>query len=83
MTHKFLILRDALPSEVRREADRNVARILAELEAQERQCDIPVLPDETEVLLGTFPLEGLDLTINPKREEVVGVHDDEVIMVLK
>jgi hypothetical protein len=39
MTHKFSILRDALPSEVRREADRNVARILAELNEQERHTD--------------------------------------------
>jgi hypothetical protein len=44
MTHKFSILRDALPPEVRREADRNVVRILAELDEQERRCEISVLP---------------------------------------
>jgi clan AA aspartic protease len=50
---------------------------------RETECRAAVLPDETEVLLGAFPLEGLDLTINPKREEVVGIHGDEIIMVLK
>ncbi|MDR3325375.1 MAG: hypothetical protein LBS82_05260 [Spirochaetaceae bacterium] len=44
MTHKFSILRDALPPEVRREADWNVAHILAELDEQERQRNTPVLP---------------------------------------
>jgi clan AA aspartic protease len=43
---------------------------------RETDCRAAVLPNETEVLLGAFPLEGLDLTINPKREEVVGVHGD-------
>jgi len=38
-------------------------------------CDALVLPDAPEVLLGAIPLEGMDLTINPKRE-LVGVHGD-------
>jgi hypothetical protein len=41
MTHKFSILRDALPAEVRREADQNVARILAELDEQEQRRPAP------------------------------------------
>ena len=40
-------------------------------------CDALVLPDAPDVLLGAIPLEGLDLTINPKRE-LVGVHGDIV-----
>jgi predicted aspartyl protease len=41
-------------------------------------CRAAVLPNGDDVLLGAFPLEGLDLTINPKREEVVGAHGDKV-----
>ena len=39
-------------------------------------CDALVLPDAPEILLGAIPLEGMDLTINPKRE-LVGVHGDK------
>ena len=38
-------------------------------------CDALVLPDAKDILLGAYPLEGMDLTINPKRE-LVGVHGD-------
>ena len=41
-------------------------------------CDALVLPDAPVVLLGTIPLEGMDLTINPKRE-LVGVHGDRAM----
>jgi len=30
------------------------------------------------VLLGAIPLEGMDLMINPKTQELVGVHGDTV-----
>jgi clan AA aspartic protease len=46
-------------------------------------CEALVLPDEEDVLLGAFPLEGLDLTINPKKQEVVGAHGDKVRYVVK
>ena len=39
-------------------------------------CDALVLPDAPDILLGALPLEGMDLTINPKRE-LVGVHGDK------
>jgi clan AA aspartic protease len=39
-------------------------------------CDALVLPDAPEILLGAIPLEGMDLTINPKRE-LVGAHGDK------
>jgi clan AA aspartic protease len=39
-------------------------------------CDALVLPDAPEILLGAIPLEGMDLTVNPKRE-LVGVHGDK------
>ena len=41
-------------------------------------CETLVLPDAPDVLLGAWVLEGLDLTINPKRE-LVGVHGDIVM----
>jgi clan AA aspartic protease len=39
-------------------------------------CDALVLPDAPDILLGAIPPEGMDLTINPKRE-LVGVHGDK------
>ena len=41
-------------------------------------CDALVLPDAPDILLGAIPLEGMDLTINPKRG-LVGVHGDIVM----
>ena len=46
-------------------------------------CEAVVLPDETEVLLGALPLEAMDLTVNPKRKEVVGAHGDTRLSVVK
>ena len=42
-------------------------------------CEALILPNAKDILLGAIPLEGLDLTINPRTEEVVGVHGDEVL----
>ena len=42
-------------------------------------CDALVVPGADEVLLGAIPLEGMDLTVNPRSEEVVGVHGDEAV----
>jgi len=36
-----------------------------------------VLPDTSEVLLGAYPLEGLDAFIDPKRERLL-VHPDDI-----
>jgi clan AA aspartic protease len=41
-------------------------------------CEALVIPDAPDILLGAWILEGLDLTINPKRE-IVGIHGDFVI----
>jgi clan AA aspartic protease len=41
-------------------------------------CEALVIPDAPDILLGAWVLEGLDLTINPKRE-LVGVHGDIVM----
>jgi clan AA aspartic protease len=46
-------------------------------------CEAVVLPDEEETLLGAYPLEGMDLMIHPKRQEVTGAHGDKVRNVVK
>ena len=38
-----------------------------------------VIPGSEKILLGAIPLEGMDLTVNPKKLEVIGVHGDEEI----
>ncbi|GHU80690.1 hypothetical protein FACS189468_1170 [Spirochaetia bacterium] len=37
-------------------------------------CTAVVMPGESEVLLGALPMEAMDLTVNPARQEVVGAH---------
>jgi clan AA aspartic protease len=46
-------------------------------------CEALVLPDEEDILLGAYLLEGMDLTVNPKKQEVVGAHGDKVRYVVK
>ena len=46
-------------------------------------CEAVVLSDEEEVLLGAYPLEGMDLMVHPKRQEVIGAHGDTVRNVVK
>jgi clan AA aspartic protease len=41
-------------------------------------CPAVVIPNAETVLLGAIPLEGMDLMINPKTQELVGVHGDTV-----
>ena len=41
-------------------------------------CPAVVLPGAESVLLGVIPLEGMDLMINPKTQELVGVHGDVI-----
>ena len=36
-----------------------------------------------EILLGAIPLEDMDLMVNPVKQELVGVHGDEVVATLK
>ncbi|MDR2522031.1 MAG: hypothetical protein LBC72_05730 [Spirochaetaceae bacterium] len=45
-------------------------------------CEALILPHAREPLLGAIPLEGLDLTINPAREEVVGAHGNLALYVI-
>ena len=41
-------------------------------------CDAIVLPNANDILLGAIPLEGMDLMVHPRTEEVVGVHGDKI-----
>ena len=41
-------------------------------------CPAVVLPGAESVLLGAIPLEGMDVMINPKTQELTGVHGDVV-----
>ena len=42
-------------------------------------CEALVVPTAKENLLGAIPLEAMDLTINPRTEEVVGIHGDQIL----
>jgi clan AA aspartic protease len=46
-------------------------------------CETVVLPGEEDILLGAYPLEGMDLMIHPKKQEVVGAHGDKIRNVVK
>jgi clan AA aspartic protease len=50
---------------------------------RETPCAAVVLPGEEDVLLGAYPLKGMDLTVNPKRQEVAGAHGDKMRSVVK
>jgi len=40
---------------------------------------VAVLPETSYILMGAFPLEGMDLIVDPKREELTGRHGDEPV----
>jgi clan AA aspartic protease len=46
-------------------------------------CEAVVLPGEEDVLMGAYPLEGMDLMVHPKKQEVVGAHGDKIRNVVK
>ena len=46
-------------------------------------CEALVIPNADENLLGAIPLEAMDLTINPRTEEVTGAHGDQIVHSLK
>ncbi|MDR0496645.1 MAG: aspartyl protease family protein [Treponema sp.] len=45
-------------------------------------CNAIILEGADEVLLGAIPLEGMDLMICPKTQELTGAHGDEAIHML-
>jgi len=42
-------------------------------------CSALVVPGADEILLGAIPMEGMDLIIHPRKEEIVGAHGDKVL----
>ena len=42
-----------------------------------------VLESANEVLLGAIPLEGMDLMVNPVKQELVGAHGEEAVYIIK
>ena len=47
-------------------------------------CQALVLPGAAgEVLLGAIPLEGMDLLVDPVRQELAGVHGDKALYMAK
>jgi hypothetical protein len=42
-------------------------------------CDVVVLPDSKEILLGAIPLEAMDIIVDPRQGKVVGAHGDQIV----
>jgi len=42
-------------------------------------CSALVVPGADEILLGAIPMEGMDLIIHPRTEEIVGAHGDKAL----
>ena len=46
-------------------------------------CPALVVPGADDVLFGALPMEGMDLIVHPRKEEVVGAHGDTALYILK
>ena len=46
-------------------------------------CPALVVPGADEILFGALPMEGMDLIVHPRKEEVVGAHGDTALYCLK
>jgi len=46
-------------------------------------CPALVVPGADDVLFGALPMEGMDLIVHPRKEEVVGAHGDTTLRMLK
>jgi len=46
-------------------------------------CPALVVPGADEILFGALPMEGMDLIVHPRKEEVVGAHGDTALYSLK
>ena len=42
-------------------------------------CEALVLPGVEHVLLGAIPLEAMDLTVDPEKEELTGIHGNQMM----
>jgi clan AA aspartic protease len=56
-----------------------------EVHWQNRQtvCPALVVPGADEILFGALPMEGMDVMVHPRKEEVVGAHGDTALYRLK
>jgi clan AA aspartic protease len=50
---------------------------------RETTCRALVIPGAGEVLLGAIPLEDMDLIVDPKKQELIGAHGDDVVLMAK
>jgi len=46
-------------------------------------CPALVVPGANEILIGALPMEGMDLMVHPRKEEVIGAHGDTALYWLK
>ena len=46
-------------------------------------CEAVVLSNEEDVLIGAYPLEGMDVMVHPKRQELIGAHGAKARNVVK
>jgi clan AA aspartic protease len=46
-------------------------------------CPALVVPGADDVLFGALPMEGMDLMVHPRKEEIVGAHGDTTLRMLK
>ena len=46
-------------------------------------CPALVVPGADDVLFGALPMEGMDLIVHPRKEEIVGAHGDTTLRSLK
>jgi len=46
-------------------------------------CPALVVPGANEVLFGALPMEGMDLIVHPRKEEIVGAHGDTILRLVK
>jgi len=46
-------------------------------------CPALVVPGADDILFGALPMEGMDLIVHPRKEEVIGAHGDTALYKLK
>jgi len=46
---------------------------------REHVCQAILIPSADDILLGAIPLEGMDLVINPLKQELTGAHGDTAV----
>jgi len=46
-------------------------------------CPALVVPGANEILFGALPMEGMDLIVHPRKEEIIGAHGDTILRLIK